>query len=416
MTPPFTIAVTGQSLIKHDTRAVATPGFDTVRDVLASADFAFTNFESTILGSHGGWPLKGAFFGCSQPDVLDALQDLGFHGLSLSNNHAFDLGPAGILSTLEEVERRGFLHAGIGRNHTAAGRPGKGAFGGRKVALVAMDGGPGPDFMYAADAAIGRPERPGVNRLKLTKVIDVDPEAFDYLQAIRDEVGYTRMDLGNDSQPDDAPDVDPDREVSIGRAIFRRTNGFAQRVRIDATDLTRNLLAIKAAARDGCLVIAYLHHHHWASVWSDVPDWVGAVARNCIDAGAAMFVSHGAPVLQPLEIYKGRPIFYSLGNFIFHVRSEKSPWRAREVWESVVGLCAFDENGALGGISLHPVIIGGTQGAGNNDLEKRVVPERVDGKEAEAILQRFRAASEKFGTRIEIANDTGYVNVAHGRT
>jgi poly-gamma-glutamate synthesis protein (capsule biosynthesis protein) len=409
MTSPFTIAVTGQSLIKHDTRAIATPGFGAVRDVLARADFAFTNFESTILGSHGGWPLKGAFFGCSQPNVLDALQDLGFHGLSLSNNHAFDLGPAGIVSTLEEVERRGFLHAGIGRNHTAAGRPGKGAFGGRKVALVAMDGGPGPDFMYAADAAIGRPERPGVNRLKLTKVIDVDPEAFDDLQAIRDAVGYTRMDLGNDSQPDDTPDVDPDREVAIARAIFRRANGFAQRVRIDAADLTRNLLAIKDAARDGALVIAYLHHHHWASVWSDVPDWVGAIARNCIDAGAAMFVSHGAPVLQPLEIYKGRPIFYSLGNFIFHVRSEKSPWRAREVWESVVGLCSFGDDGALQSLSVHPVVIGGVEALEQDALDRRVVPEVVTGADAARILQRFKAQCDGFGTGVEIDGDVGYV-------
>lgn len=409
MTSPFTIAVTGQSLIKHDTRAIATPGFDAVRDVLARTDFAFTNFESTILGSHGGWPLKGAFFGCSQPNVLDALQDIGFHGLSLSNNHAFDLGPAGIVSTLEEVERRGFLHAGIGRNHTAAGRPGKGAFGGRKVALVAMDGGPGPDFMYAADAAIGRPERPGVNRLKLTKVIDVDPEAFDYLQAVRDEVGYTRMDLGNDSQPDDTPDVDPDREVAIARAIFRRANGFAQRVRIDATDLTRNLLAIKAATKEGCLVIAYLHHHHWASVWSDVPDWVGAIARNCIDAGAAMFVSHGAPVLQPLEIYKGRPIFYSLGNFIFHVRSEKSPWRAREVWESVVGLCAFGDEGRLQSLSFHPVVIGGVEALKHDALDSRVVPEVVGGADAARILQRFKDQCADVGTEVEIDGDVGYV-------
>ncbi|GMB79309.1 hypothetical protein NN6n1_00910 [Shinella zoogloeoides] len=279
-----------------------------------------------------------------------------------------------------------------------------------------MDGGPGPDFMYAADAATNRPERPGINRLKVTKAIDIDADTFEQLQILRDKIGYTPMDLGNDSQPDDTPLVDAESEVSIARAIFRRADRIGKNVKIDDQSLSRNLAAITSAVDDGCLVIAYLHHHHWASVWSDVPDWVGDVAKQCIDAGAAMFASHGAPVLQPLEIYRGRPIFYSLGNFIFHVRSEKSPWRAREVWESVVGLCSFGDNDELVGISFHPVVIGGAQTSSNNELERRLTPERVHGEEAEKILQRFRDASERTGTKIDVVNDTGHLAMASDRT
>lgn len=407
MTNTFTIAVTGQSLIKHDTRAINTPGFREVQEVLRQADFSFTNFESTILGSHGGWPLKGAVFGCSQPNVLDALQSLGFHGLSLSNNHAFDLGPSGILSTIEEVERRGFLHAGIGRNRTAASRAGKGSFSGRKVALVAVDGGPGPDFMYAADATLGRPERPGVNRLRLTKVINVDADAFEQLRIVRDKVDYTAMDLANDSQPDDVPYIDPEAELSIARAVFRRSDRFGRNVKVDEADKSRNLATITSVAEEGYLVIAYLHHHHWAPIWAQVPEWVGAVAKQCIDAGAAMFVSHGAPVLQPLEIYRGRPIFYSLGNFIFHVKSVKSKWRAREVWESVIGLCSFGGGSELTGISFHPVIIGGAESLKSEVLEERLAPELAHGQDAESILQRFQEHSREFDVDIEISGDTG---------
>ena len=36
-----------------------------------------------------------------------------------------------------------------------------------------------------------------------------------------------------------------------------------------------------------------------------------------IDAGADVFVGHGPHVLRGIEIYKGKPIFYSLANFIF---------------------------------------------------------------------------------------------------
>ncbi len=143
MPSPITVVVTGQSLIHHDIRHAFDPGFDDVVQALKRADVAFTNFESSIYGRHGGWPLKGSYFGCSEPVVLDALKAIGFKALALANNHAFDLGPSGILSTLEEVGSRRFLHAGIGIDRTAALQPGTGVLGGRQIALVAMDAGPG---------------------------------------------------------------------------------------------------------------------------------------------------------------------------------------------------------------------------------------------------------------------------------
>ncbi|TWB47490.1 poly-gamma-glutamate synthesis protein (capsule biosynthesis protein) [Rhizobium sp. ERR 922] len=411
MNNSFTLAVTGQSLIKHDIHDISAAAFGQVRSLLHQADLSFTNFEGTILGNHGGWPLKGSFFGCSKPAVLDALRSMGFGALSLSNNHAFDLGPPGVLSTLEEVEKRGFLHAGLGRNGQEASRAGVGTIKGRRVAIIAMDGGPGPDFMYAADADNGRPERPGVNRLGLSQVIEVDEESFRRISVIRDRVGYTPIDLANDSQPDDPRRLSPDREIGIGRAVFARSNRFGRGVTIEEGDMARNLAAIGSAAADGSLVVAYLHHHHWASDWYQVPEWVGGVARQCIDAGAAMFVSHGAPVLQPLEIYRAKPIFYSLGNFIFHVRSEKSTWTAPEVWESVIGSCSFDGDNNLTAITLHPVIIGGDEGLKDRLLERRLVPHLATGKSAERILRRFSQQSASLGVDIVVEGDIGVVRL-----
>lgn len=404
MSSSFTVAVTGQSLIKHDTRGVSNPAFQEVCALLRNTDLAFTNFEGTIFGSHGGWPLKGSFFDCSKPVVLDALKDIGFRALSLSNNHAFDLGPSGVLSTLEEVEQRGFLHAGIGRNHRDAARAGLGSVGQRKVAVVAMDGGPGPDIMYADDARYERPERPGVNRLGISQVIDVDNDMFEELRSIRDKVGYTDLALVNDIQPNDPFPVDVTEEVCIARAVFRRSSGFRRSVKIDDGDLSRNLHAIAAAAEEGRFVVAYLHHHHWATDWLQVPEWVSSVAKQCIDAGAAAFVSHGAPVLQGIEIYRRRPIFYSLGNFIFHVPSEESTWRAPEVWESVIGGCSFDEFNNLTDAILHPLVIGGENALHGTEFETRLVPERADHQSADRILRRLADQSAVFGTHIEISD------------
>jgi poly-gamma-glutamate synthesis protein (capsule biosynthesis protein) len=414
MTERFTLAVTGQSLIKHDIRNIKAPAFLAIQTLLRGTDCAFTNFEGTILGRHGGWPLKGSFFGCSDPVVLDALRETGFSALSLSNNHAFDLGPPGVLSTLEEVDMRGFLHAGLGYNRSDACLASEGIIGRKRLAMVAMDGGPGPDFMYAANAGghaenvdSSRPERPGVNRLRLSQVIEVDDPAFAQLCAIRDKVGYTGIDLTNDSQPDDPPLLALQDELAIGRAIFKRSGRFGRSVRIDGNDIEQNLNSIAKAAGDGCLVIAYLHHHHWASDWYQVPDWVASVAKKCIDAGAAMFLSHGAPVLQPVEIYRQRPIFYSLGNFIFHVRSEKSSWHAPEVWESVVGICSYAQDNNLIDIKFYPVVIGGERGLNDRILEDRLAPHLVTGEGAEKILRRFQAQSAALGTQMRLVDGIG---------
>jgi len=406
-----TIAITGQSLIKHDTRHISNPAFQEVISILKAADLSFTNFEGTILGRHGGWPLKGSYFDCSEPFVLDALKDMGFGALSLSNNHAFDLGPSGILSTLEEVEKRGFVHAGIGRNHRDAAQAGTGMFGNREMAVVAMDGGPGPDIMYADDERGDRPARPGINRLGLSQILDVDATAFDELRAMREKVGYTELAYINDSQPNDPHPVNEEDEICIARAVFRRSQNFARSVKIDGPDFARNLDTIATAAERGSLVIAYLHHHHWASDWLDVPGWVENIARNCIDAGAAAFVCHGAPVLQGIEIYRNRPIFYSMGNFVFHVPSEEGTWRAPEVWESVICLCTFDSENRLVKAEVHPLIIGGEQASGDTEHAERLVPELAKGKTADRILKRLAAQSERFGTAMEIANGCGVLRI-----
>ncbi len=114
-------------------REAAEPGFVRVVETPAARRYRLHQFR----GLHRtagiqGWPLKGFYFGSSGPEVLDALKAIGFNMLSLSNNHAFDLGPSGILSTLEEVGSRDFLHAGIGIDRADAESAGIAQLGGRE--------------------------------------------------------------------------------------------------------------------------------------------------------------------------------------------------------------------------------------------------------------------------------------------
>jgi len=58
---------------------------------------------------------------------------------------------------------------------------------------------------------------------------------------------------------------------------------------------------------------------HWGAEYALLKSnvWQQNLAHAMIDAGADVVVGHHPHVIQEMEIYKDRPIFYSLGNFVF---------------------------------------------------------------------------------------------------
>ncbi|MEI7510986.1 MAG: AmmeMemoRadiSam system protein B [Candidatus Peregrinibacteria bacterium] len=57
---------------------------------------------------------------------------------------------------------------------------------------------------------------------------------------------------------------------------------------------------------------------HWGTEYfTGIPPSQQKTAKQLVDAGADMIIGHHPHVVQPMEIYNGKPIFYSLGNFIF---------------------------------------------------------------------------------------------------
>ena len=53
----------------------------------------------------------------------------------------------------------------------------------------------------------------------------------------------------------------------------------------------------------------------------DVPVFLSEIAHSCIDWGADAIIGHGPHLLQPIEVYRDKPIFYSLGDFILELYS-----------------------------------------------------------------------------------------------
>jgi poly-gamma-glutamate synthesis protein (capsule biosynthesis protein) len=132
-----------------------------------------------------------------------------------------------------------------------------------------------------------------------------------------------------------------------------------------------------------------------------------------------------------VEIYRGRPIFYDLGNFIYNVPPTLTYIDEPMAWESVVASLQFEggfqqsqqrpTQRRLKSISLRPVVlnsIGDGQPdvhnahASNEFLHTRGLPVPATGARAGYILQRVSDASQPFGTTMEITREAANITVA----
>jgi poly-gamma-glutamate capsule biosynthesis protein CapA/YwtB (metallophosphatase superfamily) len=56
---------------------------------------------------------------------------------------------------------------------------------------------------------------------------------------------------------------------------------------------------------------------HWG-LHKDVLAYMREIGHAAIDAGADIVIGHGPHYVLPVEVYRGKPIFYGLGSFSFH--------------------------------------------------------------------------------------------------
>ena len=79
---------------------------------------------------------------------------------------------------------------------------------------------------------------------------------------------------------------------------------------------------IRKAKNQADYVLVSIHSHEFDGR-DDIPpaEFLKTFAYRCIDAGADAILGHGPHELRGIEIYKGKPIFYSLGNFVFQTET-----------------------------------------------------------------------------------------------
>lgn len=163
-------------------------------------------------------------------------------------------------------------------------------------------------------------------------------------------------------------------------------------------DRDRVLKAIADAKLKTQTVIVYQHNHDWEPVLSDVPAWQRAFAKQCVDAGASVFVGHGAPLLQGIEVYRGVPLLYDLASFFFQTEKAVGAY-GPESWESVIAECTFVD-GRCTAVKLVPLVLNEIGLAGANDMKTRGAPTLATPAQAKATLDRVITHSAVFGTKI----------------
>ncbi|MBN2242707.1 MAG: CapA family protein [Acidobacteria bacterium] len=217
------------------------------------------------------------------PDNLAALKRAGLHVATLAGNHIFDAGPDGIEDTIAALRQLGIATAGAGMHLDEA----------RKPAVVARRGATVGTLSYNC---VG-PKESWANENKA---------GCAYVRVI------THYELDH-ATPGGPP----------------RTYTFAEPESTDAM-----LADIEKARREVDWLIVALHKGigHTPAV---LAMYERPLAKAAVDAGADIVVGHHAHILRGIELYRGRPIFHGLGNFVTVTRAlniEANPSPKRLEW------------------------------------------------------------------------------------
>lgn len=412
------IATTGDTIIMRRLQTISRPDVDKMWGLLRGADAAFTNFETQVTDfTFAGAEQSGGTYMSSPFWVVDELKWAGFDMVSIANNHGGDYGQDGIRETMKVLSAKEMPYAGAGENLALARAP---AFVDTKrgrVALIAVTTSFPPASMAGAQRKDLR-GRPGVNPLRNIRTNTVPQATFDSLKKI---TGATS-----------------DTSITYGGATFVVGQEAGTSTKADPADLKEIVASIKDAKFQADFVVVSMHHHETESGDRDQPaKFAMEFAHAAIEAGADIVTGHGHHMLRGVELYKGKPIMYSLGDFVFendlvsfqpadnftkeklsndHLPGdyynsrtdfEKKSFPAdRRYWQSVVAEAVFSRSdNKLKALRLHPVSLNWY----DSKRSTRGQPAPAPKKEADEIFEDIKRNSAPFATKFDYSN--GVINI-----
>lgn len=270
----------------------------------------------------------------SDPAHLAALAQAGVQVVTLAGNHIADAGPEGIEDTIVTLRELGIATVGAGANLSEAREAALVEAAGRRVGVLSYNC-VGPRDGWA------RPSKAGCAYIEVLTHYELDhvgpggpPRIFTF--ATPESLEAARADVS------------------------------ALRLRVDV------------------LVVAL--HKGLGHVRARLAQYERDVAHALIDAGADVVVGHHAHILRGVELYRGRPIFHGLGNFVTVTRAlspanretpEAAAWAARRR-----ELFGFEPDPAMPTYPFHPesrnTMIADCRLDANGRLEAGFVPCWID--------------------------------------
>ncbi|WIY04858.1 CapA family protein [Amycolatopsis mongoliensis] len=131
---------------------------------------------------------------------------------------------------------------------------------------------------------------------------------------------------------------------------------------------------------------------HWGLPGAELTEYQVAYGRAAIDAGADLVAGHGPHTIQAVEVHRGRPILYSLGNLVF----DWPAMRGRHV-DGLLAGCMFGDEPRL---ELIPV---------RRNADNECVP--LAGDEAGKVLRYVADLSARRSTTVTIRDGIASVGV-----
>jgi hypothetical protein len=450
---PFTFAGVGDLIIRHPTGQLQDPKFQNLIKPLREADVAFANMEGTLLDLDA---FPNPISGGAPIGALADIKAMGIRMVGTANNHSMDGSDAGLFETIKNLNAGGIVYAGTGATLQEARQPrfyngAKGLVG--LVSMNSIDPTTGGGNRMPASYRTGQwGGKPGLNDLGVTPYYIVTAEQLDALRKVRDSV-LTRRNEVPQPMPMPRADEPADRLQLFGTWYKVGPKPGSISYTMDERDEKEILRSIRYGKHlsDFMVVTIHCHQNSYAfqqySFDNDVPDFLVELAHKAIDNGADLFIGHGVHTIRGAEIYKGKPIFYGVSNFVFQLNQhslaadpvsgggERGPltWRGaersraaevlppgaeiksdhEERWRperhqpdnlECLLVTAHFEGGKLVEARLHPVDLGQDY---TRPLSRLGIPMTPTPAMAQDILERVQKYSKPFGTVITIENNVG---------
>jgi poly-gamma-glutamate capsule biosynthesis protein CapA/YwtB (metallophosphatase superfamily) len=425
MAGTYVITTVGDVLMMEPTSKMIDPK---IVQILRDSDTAIGNMEVNII-DHRNWTSGfGANF--SPKETAADIAALGFDLMTGANNHTFDMGEEGSRSTARWLGEQGIPLAGVGPTLSTARMP---VFQQTAKGRVGMVGALSASAIGTAAADkygnMGL-ERWGVNPLRTTTWNVVTQANIDYLKGIRDAIVARRGEL-KDSAAIEIPKDEPNRVQIFNENYIAGPKVGEYHYEVNREDLQANLVAIRNTKEYADFAIFTVHAHQNLYAFQTTyvnhypAQFVTDFAHALIDNGADMFLAHGAHTLQGIEIYKGRPIFYNLCEFVLQeitldksdipprmtsIEADELPTERLQQPHVLIAVMATSkyQDGKLVEVRLQPVELGVGK---KRPWSKMGVPKIPSPELAQEILTKVQEYSEPFQTKISIENGVGVIRV-----